>query len=232
VDRCAGNTPGTLPFFCADRVDHPGDPRSNLCLKAYQLLKSAHELPPVQIHLHKIIPTGAGLGGGSSDGAHTLRLLNRKFNLRLSDTALLSYAAQLGSDCPFFIQDEPMLGSGRGEVLQSCLINLKGYYLVLVKPDIHVSTADAYSRVRPNIPDKPLETLLRLPIPEWRYQVKNDFESSVFEQYPKLKAVKSALYEQGALYASMSGSGSAIFGIFEKEMIPPEGVMDGMCWSG
>lgn len=194
-----------------------GKPEHNLCLRAYHLLKQDHELPPVQIHLHKIIPTGAGLGGGSSDAAHTLRLLNAIFTLELSQKHLMSYASQLGSDCAFFMQEEPMLGSGRGEILKPVTVNVKGFYLRLFKPDIHISTAEAYANVIPKIPNIKLREVIEKPVRSWKEELKNDFENSVFAKYPILLSIKNELYESGAVYASMSGSGSSVFGIFEDD---------------
>lgn len=195
----------------------PGDVINNLCVKAYKLLQQEFNLSPVAIHLHKVIPMGAGLGGGSSDGARALRVLNQLFNLRLSDEKLKAYALQLGSDCPFFIDDKPMLGAGRGEVLTDLSVNLSGKFLVLIKPDVHVSTADAYSGVKPMPSSQSVKDILeQKTIAEWKDILKNDFEESVFTKYPLIKDIKEKLYQCGALYASMSGSGSTVFGVFEK----------------
>ncbi len=194
----------------------PGNADDNLCVKAYALLKKDFNLAPVTIHLHKVIPSGAGLGGGSSDGAHTLRLLNQVFELRLSIEKLKSYALLLGSDCPYFIEDKPMLGSGRGELLNDISISLSGKSLVLVKPDVHVSTAEAYAGITPVRPQLAIQKILKRPVSQWKDQLKNDFEESVFKKYPVINGIKQKLYQQGASYASMSGSGSCVFGIFEK----------------
>lgn len=180
----------------------PGD--DNLCVRAYRLLNA----PPAKIHLHKIIPTGAGLGGGSSDAAWTLRLLNDVFDLKHSKEELKNYAAQLGSDCAFFIEDVPMIGTGRGEILTKADIDLTGKHIVIVKPGIHVSTAEAYASVVPKESPFDLGDIRSL---------KNDFEPSVFKKYPAIASIKEALYEAGAYYASMSGSGSAVFGIFNSK---------------
>jgi len=209
----------------------PGSPEDNLCVKAYELLRKNFNLPSVKIHLHKIIPTGAGLGGGSSDGAYTLRILNSVFDLQLSQDRLMYYAAQLGSDCSFFVQDNPMIGSGRGEVLAQKGDVLKGKYLALVKPGIHVSTAEAYSGIQPKKPVHSIDFLLQQPVEKWKFLLKNDFEETVFGKFPEIKEIKDRLYAQGALYASMSGTGSAVFGIFDSEI----GLSDfhGMTkWSG
>jgi 4-diphosphocytidyl-2-C-methyl-D-erythritol kinase len=193
----------------------PGDAADNLCLKAYHLLREDFGLSPVSMHLHKVIPTGAGLGGGSSDAAHTLRLLNELFELHLGKEQLKTYAARVGSDCAFFIDDQPMLGTGRGEVLAPLHVDLKGKFLVIVKPEIHVSTAQAYSGVHPKEPVADLAYVLETePVEKWRTSVVNDFEETVFARHPSLREIKESLYEQGAVYAAMSGSGAAVFGLF------------------
>ena len=195
----------------------PGKEEDNLCIKAYHLLKTQFNLDPVKIHLHKVIPSGAGLGGGSSDAAFALRLLNSVFDLKLNGQQLRGYASQLGSDCSFFIEDKPMLGSGRGEQLVDLSLSLKGLYLVIVKPDIHVSTAEAYAGVKPQVAHQTLAKVLSQPVGEWKHLLFNDFEKSVFAKYPAIEIIKNELYNQGAIYASMSGSGSAVFGIFRLQ---------------
>lgn len=202
--------------FTQSGIDVPGRQQDNLCVKAYQLLKNDFKIGNVKMHLHKIIPMGAGLGGGSSDAAFTLRLLNSMFDLKLSVEVLKKYAAQLGSDCSFFIEDIPMIGTGRGEVLSPASNYLSGLYLVLVKPDIHVSTAEAYSGIVPQKTEFPITEILKLPISEWGRRLKNDFEKSVFEKHPLIGQLKEKMYSCGAIYASMSGSGSSVYGIFEK----------------
>ncbi|MEJ0034393.1 MAG: 4-(cytidine 5'-diphospho)-2-C-methyl-D-erythritol kinase [Bacteroidota bacterium] len=184
----------------------PGD--GNLCIKAYQLLKP----PPAKIHLHKIIPTGAGLGGGSSDAAWTLRLLMMFFSLGLSKDQLRSFAAQIGSDCAFFIEDGPMIGTGRGETLTPANISLKGKFIVIAKPDVHVSTVEAYAGVIPKESKLDLSNISSL---------KNDFEESVFKKCPAITSIKQQLRDAGAEYASMSGSGSAVYGIFNNAIAVP-----------
>ncbi len=195
----------------------PGKEVDNLCVKAYQLLKEQFKLDPVKIHLHKVLPTGAGLGGGSSDAVFTLRLLNSVFELKLSTIQVKEFASLLGSDCAFFVEDKPMLGSGRGEQLTDLQLSLKDYYLVVVKPDIHVSTAEAYSGVKPQLPVYSVSEVLARPISEWKEYLVNDFEKSVFKKYPSIEAIKKNLYDHGAVYASMSGSGSSVYGIFQSE---------------
>lgn len=209
----------------------PGKQEENLCVKAYELLKKDFSLIPVRIHLHKIIPTGAGLGGGSSDAAHTLRLLNAIFELQLSEEKLMSYAAQLGSDCSFFIQDKPMLGTGRGEILREMTDLLRGNYLVMIKPDIHVSTVEAYAGIHPKTPVHSVDFIMEQPLTKWKFLLKNDFEETVFEKFPAIKEIKDMLYSRGAVYASMSGTGSAVFGIFDQEIDLGE-ISNDIKWSG
>ncbi|MCA4896559.1 MAG: 4-(cytidine 5'-diphospho)-2-C-methyl-D-erythritol kinase [Cytophagales bacterium] len=194
----------------------PGRAEQNLCLKAYELVKNDFDIEPVKIHLHKIIPIGAGLGGGSSDAAFTLRLLSHVFDLNLSPGLLRKYASQLGSDCSFFMQDKPQLGFGKGEILHDLDITLKGFWLILVKPPIHISTQQAYSGVVPKLPQIKLAEILQLPVAQWKGLLKNDFEESIFKLYPEVATIKNQLYAKGAVYASMSGSGSSVFGLFEK----------------
>ncbi len=202
-----------------------GEEKDNLCLKTYQLLKKDFpHLPAVQIHLHKAIPMGAGLGGGSADAAFTLIALNEKYALNLSNGQLLSYALQLGSDCPFFIINKPCHATGRGEILQSIHVGLSGYKLLLVNPGIHVNTRWAFSQLdivpgeltTKAAPYKSLQTIISQRIMYWKEGLINDFEKPVFEKYPEIKALKEAFYEKGALFASMSGSGSSVYGIFDN----------------
>lgn len=196
----------------------PGDASSNLCVKAYHLMKQRFpELPPVQILLHKIIPMGGGLGGGSSNGSFTLIGLNKLFNLQLSQEELLDMSLQLGSDCPFFIINVPAYATGRGEQMQTLNINLKGYYLVLILPGLHVSTAQAFSGITPKQPAKDLQTIISKAPETWKSELVNDFEVSVFTQYPPIEHIKNWLYDQGAVYASMTGTGSTVYGIFSQK---------------
>ena len=203
-----------------------GDMEKELCIKAYRLLQKDFGLPPVGIYLYKNIPVGSGMGGGSSDAAWTLKGLNTLFRLNLDEGQLAAYAARIGSDCPFFIYGRPMTGEGRGEILKPCtapaVTGLSGQYSIrVVAPDIHVSTAGAYAALSPDPSGKGLAALLEeLPVEEWRGRILNDFENPVFAKYPELARIKQSLYDEGAVYASMSGSGSAIYGIFRKT-IPP-----------
>ena len=195
----------------------PGDVSSNLCIKAYHLLKADFpQLTPVKIHLHKKIPIGAGLGGGSSDGAAALSMLNDLFQLQLSTTQLIQYAAQLGSDCPFFILNEASHATGRGEIMQPIPINLSNFTMALIHPNIPISTGWAFQQITPAIKEKTIASIIQQPITTWKNELINDFEKSVFEAHPSLALIKHNLYEQGAIYASLSGSGSSLFGLFPK----------------
>jgi 4-diphosphocytidyl-2-C-methyl-D-erythritol kinase len=207
--------------FSSSGLPIPGDPdpKKNLCVRAYDLLRADFALPPVQMHLHKIVPIGAGLGGGSSDAAFTLRLLNDRFALDLSVIQLENYARQLGSDCAFFVQNRPVYGIEKGDVFEEIDLNLSGYHIGLVYPNLAISTAEAYAGVTPRQPAVPLRNLLTTPIADWRNTVHNDFEDSLFPRYPLLADLKRQLYDLGAVYAGMSGSGSTVYGIFST---PPD----------
>ena len=232
------------------------EPENNLCFRAWQLMAEKYNVPPVQIHLYKNIPSGSGLGGGSADAAFTLRLLNDLCGLGLSDEALAADAATLGSDCAFFIYNRPMVASGRGEILRECPLSLDGYRIEVVVPmarvdtpaagqteesenistavagpvegsanstavagpvevPVHVSTAEAYRGVLPAIPAVPVEEIVMKPVSQWRGALVNDFEKNILPAHPEIAAAKQAFYDRGALYASMSGSGSSVFGIFQ-----------------
>lgn len=208
------------------------NPEENLCVKAYRLLQQDFPMGPVHMHLHKIIPSGAGLGGGSSDAAYALRLLNQTFKLGLSGDDLQVYASRLGSDCAFFIESKPALGTGRGDELHSVEVNLSHKFVVLVKPEVHVSTADAYAGVAPGPPAGNLQEILKQDMSTWRNTLVNDFEESVFKKYPEIASIKARLYELGATYASMSGSGAAVFGIFQHEVNPHLEFAGVTSWSG
>ena len=199
-------------------ADFGGNTKENLVFKAYKLLQKDFQLPPITIHLHKIIPSGAGLGGGSADAAFMLNSLNSYFDLYLDEELMEDYAAQLGSDCPFFIKNEPQIATGRGEILTPIDIDLKGWYLTLVKPEFSVPTAKAYAGVQPQQPEHSLVEIIRQPVNSWKEILKNDFEESVFAQYPEIRRIKEQLYELGAAYASMSGSGSSVFALSEKPL--------------
>ncbi|MBX2969716.1 MAG: 4-(cytidine 5'-diphospho)-2-C-methyl-D-erythritol kinase [Cyclobacteriaceae bacterium] len=204
--------------FTSTGLALPGTVEENLCVKAYRLVQKDFSLPPIHMHLHKIIPSGAGLGGGSSDAAHTLLLLNDIFTLRITVQQLQDYASMLGSDCAFFIAKHPMMGSGKGDLLSPAEVTLKDKYVVVIKPPVHVSTAEAYSRVKPAQQKTALAEILKQDISTWKDLLVNDFEESVFNIHPQIGEIKQELYKQGALYACMSGSGSSVFGIFSNEV--------------
>jgi 4-diphosphocytidyl-2-C-methyl-D-erythritol kinase len=193
-----------------------GNPDDNLVMKAFKLLEKDFDLPKIAIYLHKQIPVGAGLGGGSADAAFMLKLLNDFAGLGLSVDQLEKYAGQLGADCPFFIRSRPVFAEGIGDIFTPIDISLQGYYLVLVKPDIYVLTKEAYAKITPKRPDFQLTEIIRLPFGEWKRHIINDFEEIIFDRYPVIGDIKRVLYDIGAIYASMSGSGSSVFGIFEK----------------
>ena len=203
-------------------VEIAGDAESNLVVRAYRLLDELVGLPAVDIHLLKHIPTGAGLGGGSSDCAFTLKLLNRLLNLQLNDDKLEELSARLGADCAFFVRNRPTFAEGIGNIFSPVELSLKGMQLWLVKPDIFVSTREAFAHIRPRRPDvSPREACL-LPVSQWKEALTNDFEESVFHQFPAIVDIKERLYDLGALYASMSGSGSSVYGLFAPETELPE----------
>lgn len=204
--------------FQSTGIPIPGDPSNNLCEKAYQLLAADFNIPKVAIHLHKVVPIGAGMGGGSADGAFMLKLLNQINNLNLENSTLENYARKLGSDCAFFIENQAKYCYGKGDEFEAININLKGKILVLINPNIHISTAEAYAGIKPQIPYNNCREIIALPIQEWKYNLKNDFEDSLFPKYKILNEIKTKLYELGASYASMTGSGSTLYGIFEQEI--------------
>ncbi|WP_420575816.1 4-(cytidine 5'-diphospho)-2-C-methyl-D-erythritol kinase [Ekhidna sp.] len=204
--------------FCSYGLEIPGDSSSNLCVKAYELLKADFKIPAVEIHLLKNIPMGAGLGGGSADGAFTLKMLNELFELGLTNLQLEAYALQLGSDCPFFIKNQSAIARGRGEQLEPIDLDLSGYYLAIHNPGIHVSTKDAYTGVTPHQPKSSVSEIIRKPIENWKETLKNDFEASIFPNHPEIEQLKKEMYEVGAVYASMTGSGSTVFGVFEDRI--------------
>ena len=208
------------PEFSISGLSISGTSEDNLCFKAYTLLKKDHpELPPVKMYLHKTIPMGAGLGGGSADASFMLSLLNKKFNLGISSEKLIDYSLQLGSDCPFFILNKPSFATGRGENLDPIELNLSNYKFFVVVPDIHINTAWAFSQLnfknKKNVPGK-IKELVKQPVETWKDKLSNDFEAIVFQKHPEIAMIKEKLYKDGAVYSSLSGSGSAVYGIFEK----------------
>ena len=207
-----------------------GDPEQNLILKAFRLLQADFNLPQLQFHLHKVIPFGAGLGGGSSDAAFTLMMLNDYFNLEIPQQKLESYAAQIGADCPFFVLNKPVFATGIGNKFHNIELNLAEYEIVILKPEINVSTPEAYKNVIPRNPKFRLTEIVKTPVSQWKNLIVNDFEKSIFPKYPQIAELKQLLYNLGADFASMSGSGSAVFGIFrhlptdfEKKI--PQGIL-------
>lgn len=189
----------------------------NLCEQAHELFTARRKLPPLEIHLHKQIPIGAGLGGGSSNATQILKGLNQLTANPLSPEVLHEMAAELGSDCPFFLHDQAMMMEGRGEILSASTVSLKGLWLVLLFPEIHISTPEAYAGVVPALPELHLKEVLSAPIQKWKVSVKNDFEKGIFIKYPELARIKEELYTAGALYASLSGSGSSLYGVFQEK---------------
>lgn len=195
-----------------------GEAANNLCIKAYELLKKDYpQLPEVKLHLHKTIPVGAGLGGGSADAAFTLLLFNQKYQLAIPQQKLFEFALQLGSDCPFFLLNKPVLATGRGELMQEINLSLSGYRILIVNPGIHFSTKELFKEIRPTLPEKNISEIIQQPLETWKNDLVNDFEKIVFSKYPSLQKIKEKLYAHKAIYASMTGTGSTVFGIFNLD---------------
>ena len=214
--------------FDSSGLNIPGDAESNLCIKAYHLLKKDHpKLPAVKIHLHKNIPIGAGLGGGSADAAFFIKLMNDKFELGLSAEEMMDHARLLGADCAFFINNKPVYAFEKGDEFEVVNLDLSAYKIVLAMPDAHISTAEAYRGVKPMPTDESVYDLVKMPLTDWKRHIRNDFEGHIFRDHPVIRGVKAELYERGALYASMSGSGSSVFGIFSK--VPDLGNLEKTC---
>ena len=218
--------------FTTSGMKIKGDKNHNLVVKAWNLLRESFDLPAVKIHLHKVIPMGAGLGGGSSDAAFLIKNINTLFDLNLSVGQMEAFALELGSDCPFFIQDKPVLAMGRGEVFEDFKLDLSSYHIVVVRPEIHVDTATAYGQITLGHKEILLKEMMKMPVNKWKGLLTNDFENPVFERYPKIQAIKEKLYEMGAVYASMSGSGSAVFGLFKNIPENITGFSDCFVWKG
>jgi 4-diphosphocytidyl-2-C-methyl-D-erythritol kinase len=215
IENKEKNAPSVV--FTSSGIPIPGDSSDNLCCKAYQLIQADYPLPPVRVHLHKHIPIGAGLGGGSADAAFFIKLIKELFDLNISWGEMHHYARALGSDCSFFISNKPVFAEGRGDEYESIALDLRSFYLVLVYPSIAVNTAMAYKQVTPARPKRSLEEdILNLPVEQWKEVIHNDFEKPIFHLHPSLKKIKETLYEKGAVYASMSGSGSSIYGLFRE----------------
>jgi len=207
-------TPSIEFSFSSSGIKIPGE--GNICTKAFEMLKQDFGISNIKIHLHKQIPIGAGLGGGSADGTFMLKAMNTLFDLKLSANQLEKYALQLGADCPFFIENIPKYVEGIGENMSSVDLDLLAYELKFIFPELHISTAEAYGGITPEIPETNLLDLVNQPIENWKGKVKNDFEISAFKKHPQLGKMKSQLYTDGAIYASMSGSGSVLYGVFDR----------------
>lgn len=216
VDPTAAAEGGCRLRVQGDILD--GGPADNLVVRAYELLRRdfPEQVQPLAVHLFKHIPTGAGLGGGSSDAAFTLRAMNERFELGLSREQLAKYAAQIGADCPFFIYNTPMLAHGIGDQLTPVDLSLAGKVVIVVKPEVSVSTKDAYAGITPRQPETSLAELVKAPVEQWKDTVVNDFEAGICAHYPEIAAIKDRLYDLGALYAAMSGSGSSVYGLFNE----------------
>ena len=208
--------------FTSSGIEIPTSLKGNLVVQAHQLLKEKYDIPNVDIHLHKIIPIGGGLGGGSSDASFALRLMNELFSLNINNEELETLSSKLGSDCPFFIKNKPVFAEGKGDVFTKVSVSLKGKILVIVNPEIHVSSATAYEGVLPRRTNQSLPEILSTPFDTWKNKLHNDFEKSVFTEHPRIEKLKLLLYENGASYASMSGSGSVVFGIFNSILDTPK----------
>ncbi len=218
VEIVENTTSSTDVIFSSTGNPITGNTDDNLCIKAIRLLKKDFQLPPLKVHLHKNIPMGAGMGGGSADASSILLLLNKNFNLNISLEKLMEYALMLGSDCPFFIINKPCFASGRGEILHEINLDLSAYKILIVHPGIHVNTSDAFAQLNAATfsPAGKLMEYIKSDITQWKHHIKNDFEDSVFEKHIAIKAIKEKLYNEEAIYSAMSGSGSAVFGIFQK----------------
>lgn len=208
---------GNRGIFKQSGLAIDGNPENNLVIKAYQTLSRKHSLPEIDIYLLKKIPFGAGLGGGSSDAAFMLKLINEYANLSISEDELEKLSVAIGADCAFFIRNKPVFASGIGNIFEPITLSLEKYFLVLVKPDVHISTKEAYEGIKPGKPEISLKEIIQQPIETWKNRMINDFENIVFSKFPIIKNIKETLYESGAVYASMSGSGSSVFGIFKEE---------------
>lgn len=221
------NTVTSKPVtFTQSGLNIDGAPEQNILYKAWQFISDITKVPNINIHLHKNIPMGAGLGGGSSDAAFFINLLDSKFNLTLTESQKHTIAEKLGSDCSFFLHNEPVFATGKGDEFQNISCDLSSYYILVVMPNVHSNTREAYAGLSPKPAGSDLKHILqKLPVKDWKNHLKNDFESSIFRKYPSVKTIKDLLYQKGALYASMSGSGSSVYGIFGKKPeinLPPD----------
>lgn len=207
---------GSETKFSNSGLPIQGNTVENLVTNGYNILNERFRLPPMELHLHKIIPMGAGLGGGSADAAYTLKLINDLFKLDLSKEDIFDFAIQLGSDCAYFLQNNVSMGFGRGEILKPVPVSLKGWHLLLVKPDVHISTSEAFGGLTASKPTEELQTALLKPVEEWKDKITNDFETVVFRKHPVIREIKDKLYSLGATFALMSGSGASVYGLFKE----------------
>jgi len=210
--------PASVDAFTQTGIIMDSPPENNLALKALHLFRQHHEVAPLSVFLHKAIPVGAGLGGGSADAAFMLKMLRAYTSQNLSNEELEAMAVEIGADCPFFIRNKPVIATGIGDIFESIALSLKGFYLCIIKPNLYISTREAYAMVKPAKPPVPLKEILQMPVQEWRHHLKNDFEPGISQQYPVIAEIKESLYARDAVYAAMSGSGSAVFGLFEKNV--------------
>jgi 4-diphosphocytidyl-2-C-methyl-D-erythritol kinase len=206
--------PATKFLFTTSGLNIPG--KTNLCEKAYALMNSKYNINPIHIHLHKNIPIGSGLGGGSSDASFVLKGINQLFNLNIDNCTLQKISLEIGADCPFFIQNKVKLVSGIGDVMNDIDIDISEYEIRVINTGIHISTKEAFSEIVCNNTNNSLQNLAFLPIEKWKYSITNDFEKNIFNKYPKIKESKQKLYDSGAIYSSMTGTGSAVYGVFKK----------------
>ena len=218
--------------FNISGIPVPGAAVDNLCVRAYELVKKEYGIKPVAMHLHKVVPIGAGLGGGSADGAFALKLLNDIFGLALTSDELRRHAAVLGSDCAFFIDPKPAIGEGRGDILSTTSLSLKGKFLVIVTPEVKISTAEAFSGINPSTPKISIQEVVKRDLREWKQLLQNDFEAHLFQRFPIIEALQQKFYALDATYASLSGSGSSVYGIFEREVALNKEFEDVTYWSG
>ena len=213
-------------------IDVGNDTDNNLIMKTLRKLRIVHEFPYLKIHLHKAIPVGAGLGGGSSDAAFLLKAVARHFELKISNKEMYSLALEIGSDCPFFVEGIPSYATGRGELLTHLPSFLTGYYLALLNPGVGINTAEAYKNCKPEVPRQSLESLCLLPVKEWKNNIINDFEEFAFKKHPIIGDIKTKLYDSGALFSLMSGSGSSVYGVFSEKTELPENLRKFVIWEG
>jgi 4-diphosphocytidyl-2-C-methyl-D-erythritol kinase len=213
-------------------IDIGNDTDNNIVIRALLRLRGSNSFPFLKIHLHKVIPVGAGLGGGSSDAACLLNVLNRHFSLNIEKSGLMALALELGSDCPFFIDGIPSLGSGRGEILEPVKTVLSGYYLVILNPGVQINTGEAYKNCNPDVPLSSLKETFEQPVIEWKKLIVNDFEDFAFKKYPVIGEIKEELYGSGALFSLMSGSGSSVYGIFQKKPELAQNLRYFVIWEG